>query len=380
MTGREKILAAFSPEGTREIPAVICYEGIFIRDHWDQVTDYPWWFRESFNINQQIDWRRQTIARMGQDWFQLPRFPSTDDQRALRIEVREQGVFRIDCRTGVETLLERPQIGGWSGQGVASVSTPPLPETPEEIDLLIPLNPSYDPYQVARNGSNILAARLLESDGRDLFPLIYVDSPMWGLYSLWGFEGMMLMIATKPDLVKRAVGRLLMLRIDAIREAAVLGAAGIWISECLTDMISPRAFADLNVPFIREMVSEIRAQRMFSIYGYCGDPVGKWDLLFRVGADALALEESKKTFIIDIDDVVDRSGGRCTILGNLDAIGVLQDGTEDELRTEIARQIAAGRRNGSRFLMCLGSPVTPATPVERVRLYCELVHELGMPD
>jgi uroporphyrinogen-III decarboxylase len=61
----------------------------------------------------------------------------------------------------------------------------------------------------------------------------------------------------------------------------------------------------------------------------------------------------------------------------LDAIVLLESGTEQEIRAEVARQIAAGRRNGSRFIMSLGSPVTPGTPVERVRLYCDLVHELG---
>ncbi len=35
MTGKEKIEAAFSIDGTPEIPAVICYEGIYIRDRWD---------------------------------------------------------------------------------------------------------------------------------------------------------------------------------------------------------------------------------------------------------------------------------------------------------------------------------------------------------
>ena len=49
----------------------------------------------------------------------------------------------------------------------------------------------------------------------------------------------------------------------------------------------------------------------------------------------------------------------------------------EQLRAEIARQIAAGRRNGSRFIMSLGSPVTPRTPVDRVRLYCDLARELG---
>ena len=39
----------------------------------------------------------------------------------------------------------------------------------------------------------------------------------------------------------------------------------------------------------------------------------------------------------------------------------------------------AGRKNGGRFVMSLGSPVTPETPVARVRLYTDLVHELGGP-
>jgi uroporphyrinogen-III decarboxylase len=156
-----------------------------------------------------------------------------------------------------------------------------------------------------------------------------------------------------------------------------LGADGIFVEDCLTDMISPQAFARLNVPFARQLVDEIRHLGLKSIYYFCGNPAGKWDLLLSIGADALSLEESKKGFTIDVADVVDRVQGRCAVLGNLDAVGVLQDGSEDELRAEIARQIAAGRRNGSRFVMSIGSPVTPGTPVERVRLYRDMVLELG---
>ncbi len=63
--------------------------------------------------------------------------------------------------------------------------------------------------------------------------------------------------------------------------------------------------------------------------------------------------------------------------GNLDAIGILQNGSDTQLRVAIAEQIAAGRRNQNRFVVCLGSPVTPATPVDRVRLYCDLVREMS---
>jgi uroporphyrinogen-III decarboxylase len=65
------------------------------------------------------------------------------------------------------------------------------------------------------------------------------------------------------------------------------------------------------------------------------------------------------------------------LFGNLDAIGVLQDGSKEQLRHAIAEQIIAGRRNKNRFVVSLGSPITPATPVERVRLYCELVREMS---
>jgi uroporphyrinogen-III decarboxylase len=142
-------------------------------------------------------------------------------------------------------------------------------------------------------------------------------------------------------------------------------------------MVSPGAFATLNVPFLRRIVEEVRARGMKSIYYYCGSPAGRWDHIFDVGADALSLEEGKKGFTIDIDEVVDRVGGRCVVLGNLDAINLLPRAGEEELRREIGRQLAAGRRNRSRFIMSIGSPVTPGTSVERVRRYCEMVHDMG---
>ena len=67
MNGKEKIEAAFSKEGTCEIPVVICYEGIFIRDHWDQLTSSPWWYQYETDIDKQIKWRRDAIETIGQD-------------------------------------------------------------------------------------------------------------------------------------------------------------------------------------------------------------------------------------------------------------------------------------------------------------------------
>ena len=185
------------------------------------------------------------------------------------------------------------------------------------------------------------------------------------------------MIALQPALVAEACRRYLQNAIEEVHEAAAMEVKGIWLEDCLTDMIHPRDFARLNMPYIRALVEEIHAYGMHCIHYFCGNPAGKLDLLLTSGADALALEESKKGFTIDIAAVAEAVDGRCALMGNLDAIHLLPDGAEPELRAEITRQAQAGRRNHNRFVMSIGSPVTPATTPQRVRRYCDLVHEIG---
>ncbi len=378
MTGREKIEAAFSGGGASEIPAVICYEGIYIRDHWSQLTSCPWWYAQSPKLEHQLAWRRDFLAATPQDWFALPGCASRAEREAAEIQQRGEDVFLIDRRSGERRKLYRPVVAGWSRQAIAAQATPArLPESVEEIDAAVPLPGEFDGDRFAADGRGDLAEAMLAEFGADVCPTGGAPSPLWRCYGLWGFEGMMTLIAERPDLVERACRRLLAGSIQSVRHAAELGAVAVWIEECLTDMISPAAFERLNLPPLRELIEAIRSAGMKSVYYYCGDPAGKWELLVSAGADALSLEESKKGFTIDIDDVVERVAGRCAVLGNLDAMDLLAGGDEEQLRAEIARQIAAGRRAGGRFIMSLGSPVTPETPPQRVRRYLQLARELG---
>ena len=151
----------------------------------------------------------------------------------------------------------------------------------------------------------------------------------------------------------------------------------IWIEECYTDLISPEFFKKYNLPYMKRLVDAIRGAGMKSIYYYCGNPFDRLELILAAGADAVSFEESKKNFKIDIEDIIGAVNGRCTVLGNLDATFFLPVCAESELKAEIKRQIGAGRKNKSRFIMSLGSPVTPGTPAAKVRLYCDLARELG---
>ncbi|HUS47860.1 MAG TPA: uroporphyrinogen decarboxylase family protein [Phycisphaerae bacterium] len=378
MSGCQRMEAAFSPEGAGDIPAVMCYEGIFIRDHWQQITDRPWWHLYSPDIDEQLEWTSQYLRRVNLDWCQVTAFLPRSERQATGIEVADDAVYLVNSRTGERRRLKPPRVGGWDPAGVSRAIRPGrLPETVQEVDQAIPTAMPFDAAAFAAEGRDGLARRKMSGPGKGLYPLAAATSAFNSLYWTWGFEGTMALVGERPDLARHACERVTDAAIQHVGLAAAIGAKAVWIEEMMTDMISPAAYERIVAPALRRQIQATRNAGIRSIYYFCGNPWPKLEQILSVGADALALEESKKDFKIDIEDVVKAVDGRCTVFGNLDAVGVLQDGSEEQLRAEIARQIAAGRANGSRFVTCLGSPVTPDTTVQRVRLYSDLAHELG---
>ncbi len=376
MTGREKMRAAFSEHGTAEIPAVLsCYEDIFQRDHWEDLTQFPWWYRYDVDIEKQMLWRREAIANTGEDWFRLPFCAPAETRQRQHVAETPEGVFLIDRETGSKRQLQSPPAGDWPEQGYKTPGT--LPETPDAIDRMIPMPDDEDYAYVRAEGRDDLARRLLDEFGDRLFPNHRTSSPLLRCADLWGFDDMMVNIKSRPDLVMYACRRYLEQAKCTMRRAALLGPRCIWVVDGLADMISPDDYAQLSLPHLQDLIDQIRNANMRSIYYFTGAPAGKWDLILSLGADALAFEDSKKGFDVDVVEVARKLRGECVLFGNLNAIDVLQNGTDEQLKEEVKRQLTAAPLNGGRFVMSLGSPITPATSVARVRLYCDLVHDLG---
>jgi hypothetical protein len=375
MTGRERLLAAFSPQGTSTPGAVICYEGIFVRDHAHGASPRPWWYHASPCLAHQLAWYEGYLATPVSDWYQVPTCAPRVEREQQVIEEKPEGVFIQDLRSGALRRLEPPSVAGQdqyerSYSHGLDASKPPFPETRAAIEQAIGL-PGDEGSRLAV-GERDLADLLRQGPAAGLLPMAHVSTPLWHCLSRWNTEDTLMRCLTDPDLVLAACDRMLPAIDWSVRRAAALGAEAIWIEECLTDLISPSLFARLNAPYVREVTRQIRAAGMKSVYYYCGNPMDRLGQLLDCGADALSFEESKKTFRIDIADLAARVNGRSVLLGNLDSIAILQDGSESRLRREVTRQREAGERNGGRFIMSLGSPVTPTTPVERVRLYYAL--------
>lgn len=373
MTGLERILAAFSEQGTDDFPAVACYPGILSRDHYFELTDMPWWTVHDPNPAVQLQSLTEQNEAVGFDWYGFGPGASREEQQAVSIVVEGESAFRLDRRTGKKTLLEPPVVSGTLK--VLQENYPVIDDPAVFLDEHIIQGP---PFQGLAPGEDDFPRLVMASPyGQTHFAYYSIGGAMWAMSSVMGYEQFFTLLATDPEPIFAAAQRYLHNSIQRVQAARAAGCHGIWIEDCMMDMIGPERYAKYNLPVIQGLAQAIRDAGMKSIYYFCGNPWPVMDLLLETGADALGLEESKKGFSIDIEEVVARVNGRMTVLGNLDAIDLLEHGSLDDLRREVARQLDAGRRNHGRFIMSTGSPVTPGTTITRLHEYISLVHELS---
>jgi uroporphyrinogen-III decarboxylase len=154
---------------------------------------------------------------------------------------------------------------------------------------------------------------------------------------------------------------------------AAAGGDAIYIDDAMStcDMISPAMFERFSLPYVTEMVREIHRLGHKAILIYFGGVMDRLEQIASTEADALCMECSMKNYTNDIGEVAERVGSRMTLFSNIDPVAVLQDGTDEQLAAEVCRQAAAGRAARG-LVISTASPITPSTPLSRVRRFIEL--------
>jgi uroporphyrinogen-III decarboxylase len=219
---------------------------------------------------------------------------------------------------------------------------------------------------------------MAERLGKETFMCGAVGTPFWGCYSILGFEGLMCAMIEKPVLLEYMLERRALYCLEYAKVYASVGAHGAWIEECFTgaDAISPQHFRRFVMPYTRRLIDELKRLRLFGVYYVCGDVMPQLDAIIEMAPEALAVEESKKAFRIDIAEIKKRVGNSMALLGNFDAICLLEHGSPQEMEREVRRQIDACARDGG-FAMSMGSPMTLTTPPERLDLLAKLTRTYG---
>jgi uroporphyrinogen-III decarboxylase len=236
--------------------------------------------------------------------------------------------------------------------------------TGSDVDVLLPIRSAEEMEAVgAFDVTKILSERV-----GDRLPISCIaPTPFWSTYGLLGFQGMLVMMREEPALFGYVMERRGRQRMEMLKGLARAGVQYVWMEECLSsaDLISARDYERFAFATTGPYIAEAKRLGLTVILYYCGDVVSRLPWLKRLGMDALAVEESKKGFSVNIADVIAAMGDTCCVFGNVDAIRVLLEGTSEAIQVEVQRQLRLGQRARG-FVVCQGSPFTLDTPPEKV--------------
>ena len=219
---------------------------------------------------------------------------------------------------------------------------------------------------------------LVEAYGDEVFIVVHIPSAICEIFDpitgYTGFEKGLMALHDEPDGMRYLIERCYIEQLEWIRAYAAAGVHGYCISESYIspDITGPGVYRDYVKAVHREYFSEVRRQGMIPLCHFWGDVNPLLSDLCEIGIDGLMVEESKKTFTIDICELSEKVGERLCLFGNLDSISLLHDGSSGEVKHEVMRQCGCSR--GS-FVVANGSPITPGTPRENVHALIQTVRE-----
>jgi hypothetical protein len=215
-------------------------------------------------------------------------------------------------------------------------------------------------------------ARALLRRHRGKLPLYwYGSTPYNDLLGLLGFQGMMSSLVEQPEAVHTLLARGLPRPSARLAAAQQLGVGIVFVEECLAsaDLISPHMYREFVFPYTEQTLQFYEDRGLRTVLYFSGNLMPLLHDLKQLPFTALSFEEDRKNYGIDLAEVRRVMGPDRVLFGNVDA-HFLEKASDDEVLAEVRRQIEVGGADGS-FVLSVGSPMTPDTTLDRVRLFCE---------
>lgn len=203
-----------------------------------------------------------------------------------------------------------------------------------------------------------LAARVVREGSPSPVVVGWVPGPFTLAMQVVDYQALLPAVKQAPRPLAVALDRLTDLLIEVALAYRKAGADVITIHEMggSPGVIGPRAFGELVLPRVQRLIAALPAPRVLSV---CGNTNEAMELLAQSGAQGLNVDEKN-----DLSRSRRVLGSDVVLLGNLDAVRVLGEGSPEQVRSAVASAVAAGAD-----AVCPGCDMYLETPEENIRAW-----------
>jgi MtaA/CmuA family methyltransferase len=224
-----------------------------------------------------------------------------------------------------------------------------------------------DPLAGGRMTDRVRAAELFRREvGGDKLIEGWIEGPMAEGADLRGINTIMLDLYDDPAFIADLFEFVTEMGIRFARAQVDAGVDLIGIGDAAASLVGPVFYERCVWPYEKRMVDAIRAMGARVRLHICGDTNAIVDGMGRLGCD-----------IVDLDYPVDMAQARArmpgqVILGNVEPVGVMRNGTPDVVTAALA---ACHRAAGSRYIVGAGCELPRDTAAANVRAMCAFARD-----
>lgn len=373
MTPKERMFKSFHGEKPDILPAAPCYLSLFLADleraaYIEQYRGcmqgrkrYPVDHAQDTQFRAQALYQSYKVFKTLPDWIEVGAGASKVWAERTEIVLREGSLCYEDKLSGVCVPMHSIPLP--TGDDPITEINPSARDiwdisaqisTREDVETQIPII-SADEW--LRRGDFELPRQVVADYGDRYFISTILDTPYSDMYDYLGFRGLMVIQRRNPDLLQYLLERRLMQSKEVMEAWAATGIHGVYVEEVFSaaDTISPQSYERFVYAYNQPYFQHMRSMGLLPIHYVCGDVIPRLEYIVQYDIAAVAVEESKKKFRIELAEVVERVAGRTAVFGNIDAVRFGIHATPEEMSAEVERQAGIGAQAGG-FIVSTGSP------------------------
>jgi uroporphyrinogen decarboxylase len=203
-----------------------------------------------------------------------------------------------------------------------------------------------------------------------------VTATCWGPFTLGaqirGVEALMKDIFKNPDFAMKVVEFAAELNYEFYRpllEDDVIELVSIADPTASGDLISKKHFEEFALPSLRKVNSDFKKKGVGSLVHICGDTTDKLDAISKCEAACFSLD-----YKVNLKEAREVFRGKMCIAGNVDPVGVMNQGTPEDVKKASIKCIEDAAEGGG-FLLMPGCDIPPTVPLENVQAFAQTAYD-----